>query len=279
MQDKDSDILFEMYQKIYEAPIGPGSSWDDEVDIDPGQSERLSRKQYGEIGEEDVRLVIQNIKAFLQEHEGSVYPGSMSDLKTEIKVIIQDTVEGVNATKAGYAARVIKNELERLNIVEEIPDGEQVHVGNVNNIQEIEDEIEDTLGVDGDDSEPQTKPAVVLLSGEYRVERDEIPLSASQEAKDAYEALLKAGMAFNTHTGKDIIKATGLPYSKAKTIIAELMEIGLVHLPEKDDSGEDRIVDVGDEDEDYDDAVSGEYEKLRRDIYGGESPVMRPDDF
>ena len=47
-----------------------------------------------------------------------------------------------------------------------------------------------------------------------------------------------------------------------------------------DCDGEDKVVDVGDEGEDdYDSAVSSEYDKLRRDIAGGESPVMRPDDF
>ena len=109
MQDKDSDILFEMYQKMYEAPVGPGSAWDDDVDIDPSQSKRLGTSTYGELPEDTVRAIIQNIKAFLQEHENGIYPGSMDDLKVEIKVIIQDTAEGVNATKATYDSRVIKN--------------------------------------------------------------------------------------------------------------------------------------------------------------------------
>ena len=29
MQDKDGDMLFEAYQKIYEAPVDPGESWDE----------------------------------------------------------------------------------------------------------------------------------------------------------------------------------------------------------------------------------------------------------
>ena len=32
--DNDAAFLFEAYSKIYEAPVGPGSSWDDEVSID-----------------------------------------------------------------------------------------------------------------------------------------------------------------------------------------------------------------------------------------------------
>ena len=276
--DKDTDFLFEQYQKIYEAPIGPGSGWDDDVEIDPDQSERLGKSQYGSIVEDDIHRVIANIKTFLSEHEGSVYPGSMDDMKTEIKVIIQDTIEGVNATKANYASRVIRNELKRLNVIDDVPGVDQVQVKDVSEVDTLSDELEDSLDGDGQTN----NPTPFLLSQVYRVERDDLPMSASQDAKDVHELLLKAGMIFNTHTGKDIVKASGLPYSKAKTIIAELIDIGAVHLPDQeDDDTEDRIVDVGDEEgkEDYGTAVSGEYEKLRRDISGGEAITMRPDDF
>lgn len=279
MQDKDSDILFEMYQKMYEAPVGPGSAWDDDVDIDPSQSKRLGTSTYGELPEDTVRAIIQNIKAFLQEHENGIYPGSMDDLKVEIKVIIQDTAEGVNATKATYASRVIKNELKRLNIIDDSNLPDQVEIKNVDNIDEIGDEIEDTL--DGGGDKPVAKNAPIFLSAEYTVDRDDLPMSASQEAKDAHEALLQAGMAFNKHTGKDMIKATGLAYSEAKDILGELVELGVIERPDQVDDDEDRIVDVGGEksDEDYSRAVSGEYEKLRRNISGGEAMTMRPDDF
>ena len=280
--DKDTDFLFEQYQKIYEAPIGPGSGWDDDVEIDPDQSERLGKSQYGSIVEDDIHRVIANIKAFLSEHEGSVYPGSMDDMKTEIKVIIQDTIEGVNATKANYASRVIRNELKRLNVIDDVPGVDQVQVKDVSEVDTLSDELEDSLDSDGQTN----NPTHFFLSQEYKVERDDLPMSASQDAKDVHESLLKAGMAFNTHTGKDIVKASGLPYSKAKTIVTELIDLGAVHLPDQDDAdddadGEDRIVDIGDDEgkDDYGTAVSGEYEKLRRDISGGSAVTMRPDDF
>ena len=270
--DKDSDFLFEAYGKIYEAPVGPGSAWDDEVSIDSSQSERLGKSQYGQIGEEDVYRVIQNIKEFLSDHEGSVYPGSMEDLKLEIKVIIQDTVEGVNATKAGYAARVLRNELQRLNVIDDTVDGTNVEIGNVDKVDSLTDELDDAL--DADD-----KPIDFKLNADYDVDR-EILATASAEAKEAHEELLKAGLAFGAHNGKVIVKATGLPYSVAKIILPELEAIGAVTKIEKEEDDEDKLVDVGDEgDDDYDDIVSSEYGKLQRDISGGESPVMRPEDF
>ena len=275
--DKDSDFLFEAYQKICEAPIGPGSSYDDDPagKIDPGASEKLSRTQYGKITEEDVYRIIANVKSFLEDHEGSVFPGSMDDLKLEIKIIIGETVEGVNPTKAGYASRVIRNELKRLNIISEV-DGNVV-VKDVEKVSEIGDEIEDTLGADTDED----KPRQFTLGAQYDVDRDDLPMSASQEAKDAHNALLRAGMAFGNHTGRDIIKATGLLYSQSKSVIAELEDLGVITKAEKGDrDDEDRVVDVGDEDErDYDTAVGNEYEKLRRNIHSGEAPVIRPDDF
>lgn len=276
--DKDSDFLFEAYQKIYEAPIGPGSSWDDEVSIDPGQSERLAKTQYGGIGEEDIYRIIQNVKEFLSQHEGTVYPGNMEDLKHEIKNIIQNTVEGVNATKAGYAARVFRNELKRLNVIDDTVDGTNLEVQDVEKVDSLTDEMEDALETD---AAPVIKsPSPIQLSGEYNVDRDDLPMSASEDAKEAHAALLKAGMAFGTHLGKDILKASGFPYNKAKGVVGELEKLGVVAKAEQEDSGEDKVVDVGDEGEDdYDAAVSSEYDKLRRDIAGGESPVMRPDDF
>ena len=274
--DKDGDFLFEAYQKIYEAPIGPGSSWDNEISIDPSQTERLGKSQYGNIQEEDVYRIIQRIKDFLGDHEGSVYPGTLEDLKLEIKVIIQDTVDGVNATKAGYAARVIRNELKNLNVIDDTVDGTNVQVKDVEKVDTLSDEMGDALDID---EEPKPTVKALQLSGDYNVDRDDLPMSASDDAKQAHAALLKAGMAFGVHKGKDIIKAIDFPYAAAKGIVAELEEIGAITMAEKEEDDEERVVDVGDEDTDDSDAVAGEYEKLRRDIAGGESPVIRPDDF
>lgn len=273
--DKDSDFLFEAYQQIYEAPVGPGSAWDDELQgkLDAGASERLGKTQYGQIDEEAVHRIIQNIKEFLEDHENSIYPGTLEDLKLEIKVIIQNTVDGVNATKAGYAARVIRNELKRLNVIDDTVDGSNVEVKNVDKVDSLTDELDDAL--DADD-----KPAEFKLSAEYNIDRDDLPMSASPEAKEAHESLLQAGMAFGAHNGKEIVKATGFPYSKAKVVLIELEAIGVITKVEDESDDEDRVVDVGDEGEDdYDAAVDREYETLRRDMEGGSAYTYRPDDF
>ena len=205
--DKESDFIFEAYQKIYEAPVGAGGAYDDDVKFSPERVKQLSGSTYGKISEEDVYAVVRNIKDFLEDHEGSTYPGSMTDFKLEIKVIIQSTLDSVNATKAGYAARVITNELKILDVIDEV--GEMVRVKDVDKVDEIGDELEDTLGTD------EEKSRQFMLNAEYDINRD-IPMSASDEAKEAHDELMSAGMAFGKHKGTDIIKATGILYTAAK---------------------------------------------------------------
>ena len=276
MYDNEADFIFESYGKIYEAPVGPGSSYDDELEgsLDTGASDRLSKAQYGEITEADVHRVIAKIKEFLQGHENSVYPGSMEDMKLEIKVIIGDVLDSVNPTKAGYAARVIRNELKRLNVITDV-DG-AVEVQNVHKVDSVEDELEDTLDVEDNDDAPAAGGFV--LSAEYKVDRDELPHTASQQAKIAHEALLSADMIWGAHSGMDIIKAADMRYADAKDVMSELEELGGIYKIEEEED-EDRVVDVGDESDNYDDVVSGEFDKLQRDMDSGASYTFRPDDF
>ena len=276
MYDNEADSIFESYGKIYEAPVGPGSSYDDELEgnIDPGASDRLGKAQYGEITEADVHRVIAKIKEFLQGHENSIYPGSMDDMKLEIKVIIGDELDNVNPTKAAYASRVIGNELKRLNVITDV-DG-AVEVQNVHKVDTVEDELEDILDVEDTDDAPATSGFV--LSAEYKVDRDELPHTASQEAKIAHEALLSADMIWGVHSGMDIIKAANMRYSDAKDVMTELEELEAIYKID-DEEDDDHIVDVGDETKEYDDAVSGEFGKLQRDMDSGASYTFRPDDF
>jgi hypothetical protein len=276
MYDNEADFIFESYGKIYEAPVGPGSSYDDELEgnLDASASDRLGKAQYGEITEADVHRVIAKIKEFLQGHENSIYPGSMDDMKLEIKVIIGDVLDSVNPTKAGYAARVIRNELKRLNVITDA-DG-AVEVQNVHKVDTVEDELEDTLDVEDTDDAPAAGGFV--LSAEYKVDRDELPNTASQQAKVAHEALLSAGMVFGIHSGMDIIKAADMRYADAKDVMTELEELGGIYKIEEEED-EDRIVDIGDESDNYDDVVSGEFDKLQRDMDSGASYTFRPDDF
>lgn len=272
--DKDCDFLFEAYQQIYEAPVGPGSAWDDEVSIDQSQSERLGKSQYGQIGEEDVYRIIQNIKDFLEGHEGSVYPGSMEDLKLEIKIIIQDTVESVNGTKAGYASRVIRNELKRLNIIQDVEGTDTVIVKDVEKIDGLEDKIEGALDL-VDASVKQT----FKLNDTYEVTgRPEDTLSP--DARKVLAQMLDIG---DELVGREFVKRVDDWYDDIDglKVAIELFNANAIIPAEPEGSDEDHVVDVGDENERGGDAaaVAGEYEKLRRNISGGESPVMRPDDF
>ena len=183
------------------------------------------------------------------------------------------------AARAVHAARVILNALKEDGNLSERLDGTVDIVDT--NIDNVEDELEDVLGVDDKPAvEPQVdriKPGF-QLSNEFTVDRD-LPADVSEDAKEAHAALLDAGMAFGTHTGKDLVKATGLsPLEAAYSAIRELIDRDVILSKDADDETED-VVDVGDEiddetaDKDFIDRTVQSAE------WGNERPAMRPDDF
>ena len=63
-----------------------------------------------------INAIVIKVKSFLTSHENSHYPGSYKDFRQEIVNIVRDEA-GIGSANAGYAARVIQNELRRLNVI------------------------------------------------------------------------------------------------------------------------------------------------------------------
>jgi len=238
MQNRDTEFLFEAYTKIYEAPVDPGEAWD-EPDIvgkfDKGSRERLGKYKVSE--DDTVIGIIDEIKQFLGQHENSHYPGTYKDFRSEVVDIVRN-VSGIGNVNAGYAARVIQNELRRLGVITVDKKQDTVEVNDVEaNKGVIDEELPDDVQA-GIDPESVPETTQLILSGEYEIDRD-IGANVSSEAKQVHRRLLSAGMGMGKFTGKQLVQASELPYSQAKVVLVELIEAGTVYLADKEeDSGE-----------------------------------------
>ena len=142
MQDKDRDLLFEKYRKIYEAPVTwvGGDDEDHSSKLDKGEVDRLSK--YKVTDPEAIKSIINAVKGFLQDHENSHYPGTYKDFRKDIQGLIA-SAGGINKTNAGYVSRVIQNALRRLDLIN--VDGGEVVVNDVD-AQGLDSNLQRKLG-------------------------------------------------------------------------------------------------------------------------------------
>jgi len=150
MRDKDQDMLFEVYQQIYEAPISPGESWDEpSTDVAkkfkglvlPKRKEDV-RTLLGKRGLKDEESQIKGIDAmknFLAQHEGSYYPGGVMEFRSDaLERMMAGT--GLPKINAGYCVRIIANALVFLNVLSIKDDEIKVQdTEKLNNAEEILD--------------------------------------------------------------------------------------------------------------------------------------------
>ena len=243
--NNDEQLIFEAYmQKIDEAPIAPGDSYDEPFEptsIDKAQRKKLAKYSKETIDDDSLEAIIDKVTEFLNSHENKTFPGDEDEFRVKIRDLIVDAGKEsetlkINSTNAFYASRVIKNELKRLNIIQIVP-GQDVEV-------EVEGELKQAVILITTDlrGEFTGKELIVALRDEYKYDK----------AKDISDQLLDAG----------VIK------------VAETDE-------EDDEEGNKKVgdLDLDDSEEDYRSAVDTAYGDLRRDISSGQSPVMRPDDF
>lgn len=237
MKDNDSDLLFEAYRKIYEAPVDPGIEWEDDdvaAKFDTGELERLAK--YKVPSTDVINDIVVGVKAFLEDHEGSHYPGSYKDFRKEIADVIRDRA-GLGSANAGYAARVIQNALRRLNVISVDGATREVEVKEVEpkKVEKaIEKEVDDVVEVQ--------------ISGTYEISRDS-GQTPNSEADKAHEILRKAiGSGFKA-SGRDIINTLrkDMSLDDAKDITTQLLQSDGIIVPEEEDDSEDRIVDTGDD--------------------------------
>jgi hypothetical protein len=163
MQDKDTDLLFEQYRKIYEAPVTwvGGDDEDHSSKLDKSEVGRLSK--YKVTDPEAISSIINAVKEFLQDHENSHYPGTYKDFRKDIQGLIA-SAGGINKTNAGYVSRVIQNALRRLKLID--VSGDQVIVKDVDNkSKELDSKLNSKLGGKKDAVEAiEDTPAVTKFS-------------------------------------------------------------------------------------------------------------------
>jgi len=174
MTDKESQILFEAYRKIYEAPVSPGDAADDPdvaSKMDKGDIEKLAKYKITDPS------VINQIKSgvidYLKQFENSTYPNSYKEFRSDIIDIIRD-VAGIGSANAKYAARVTQNAFRRLNVIS-VDDNGNVVVKDVSDKEDaIEDKIEAGLKDTGSGipsaGPVDTAPAKFDLKTEYTVD-------------------------------------------------------------------------------------------------------------
>ena len=266
MTDKDSGMLFEAYRKIYEAPVDPGGSWDDEDDavvsqFDKGELDRLAK--YKVPDKEMVAKVISAMKSFLLKHENSHFPGTYKEFR---EALVQEVakVAGIGKANAGYATRVVANALKRLNVLSVDGATQAVAVGdmpepNTQKEKQLDKELADGI-----------QDVVELqLRLTYQIGPDS-GATPDSEADKGFELLQQDISSGRTATGKEIINvlkdhgktADGkrLGYDLAKVVAAELMKTDAIFLPDKE---EDEL-EVGPSDADLqktDKYAGGDYDR------------------
>jgi hypothetical protein len=237
MKDSDSQMLFEVYRKIYEAPVDPGGSWGDEdvsSKFDKDEMERLSKYKVGDA--DTVNKVVDAVKNFLAQHENSHYDGTYKEFRAEIVDVVRDAA-GIGRANAGYVARVVQNALKRLDVITIDGATQEVEVSVV-----PEPEVDKVVG-DKVEKVLRVQPGV-------RYEIGAASNSTPGSEPDKAFNLLKKGIGSGfSATGKDIISVLirEMPLASAKFVANELLKVDGIMLPEVEDDAEDRVVDVGGE--------------------------------
>lgn len=242
---KDVQSLTEAYKQIAEAPTDPGPSFGDET-APPEDVKYLDKK--GALSDEDkkdvLNKIVKEVKDMLESYEESHFPGSFKDFRDKIAEIVLDVYPPAGRANAGYTARVIQNYLRDAGVIVD----EKSKGVKVNTVSGAVDEPIAKAAA----AKPAATPKAVTgfeLSAKYDVDRD-VPMTVSDDAKMAHQNLLKQGMLFGQHTGKDLVKASGLSYPRAKVALPELEKAGAIIKAEKEARDDEDIeaLDYGEED-------------------------------
>jgi len=232
---KDVQCLSEAYRQIAEAPTDPGPSFAGDT-APPEDVKYLDKK--GALSPEDkqdvLSKIVKEVKDMLESYEEGHFPGTFKDFRDKIAEIVLNVYPPVGRANAGYTARVIQNHLREAGVIVD----EKSKGVKVNTISSAVDEpIAKAVA-----AKPAAPRAVTgfELSAKYDIDRD-VPMTVSDDAKMAHQNLLKQGMLFGQHTGKDLVKASGLSYAKAKEVLPELEKAGAIIKAEKETRDDDDV--------------------------------------
>lgn len=244
---KDVQSLTEAYKHITEAPTDPGPSFNEPADTpDVKYIGGDVTGGGGDISPEDkidvIDKIVNGVKDMLEAYEEGHFPGSFKDFRDKIAEVVRTVYPPIGKSNSNYVARVIQNDLRKQGvIVDEKSKG--VKVNTVSSA--VNEPIAKALK---EPAKSETIPGW-HLAALYEINRD-IPMSVSDDAKEAHENLLKQGMLWGKHDGKAIVKASGLSYEKAKVALPELERVGVIaKLESEDDEDKDiEALDYNEED-------------------------------
>ena len=244
---KDVQSLTEAYKHITEAPTDPGPSFNEPADTpDVKYIGGDVTGGGGDISPEDkidvIDKIVKEVKDMLEAYEEGHFPGSFKDFRDKIAEVVRAVYPPIGKANSNYVARVIQNDLrEQGVIVDEKSKG--VKVNTISSA--VNEPIAKALK---EPAKSETIPGW-HLAAQYEINRD-IPMSVSDDAKEAHENLLKQGMLWGKHDGKAIVKASGLSYEKAKVALPELERAGVIaKLESEDDEDKDiEALDYSEED-------------------------------
>ena len=252
MNDKDSKLIFENYmQNITEAPVGLGSSWEDDdiaSQFDKGEIDKLSKYKVG--SPELVNQIAAEVKEFISEHEGKVYPGTVKEFKTDIINLVKDIADIGNAN-GKYAARVIANTLSRLDFIDIDAATLEVKVDDNINPDKVEKAVKNKIeGI-----------VTLQLRHDYEI-GSESGQTPDSEADKAFNLITQGlGRGF-TSTGRNIIDILrkDMSLSHAQAVANELLRSDGILVPEAEEDDEQKEIDLGrDVDRGDDRYAAGDY--------------------
>ena len=237
MKDNDSSMLFEAYRKIYEAPIDPGGSWDDDdvgSKFDKTELDKLAKYKVPDVSL--VNKAVEAVKNFLRDHENSHYDGSYKDFRSDIIHVVKDAT-GINATNAKYVARVVQNALRRLDIITIDGATQEVEVGDVPE-PEVDKEV----------TKKVANAFQLQFRSTYEISFESGATPGTEEYK-AHEHLQRAIGRGAKATGRQIIDALRekVSYEDAKRLSNALLKTDGIVIHETEGDDEDKIPDIGDD--------------------------------
>tara|TARA_R110002074_G_scaffold200279_3_gene368222 strand:+ start:555 stop:1445 length:891 start_codon:yes stop_codon:yes gene_type:complete len=296
MMNKDESLIWEAYANLQEAPIKPGDSWDEPVEFDTSSKERLGKYSKDTLDDESLATIVTNIKDFIEAHENSTFPGDESDFQRKIIDLILDAVSEsdtlkINSTNAKYVARVIKNELKNLGAIKVTDDEVDIKDAHPADIEaSVEKGVDIGKAVAVGMKKSSATPGVesksqIKYQARYHLNKE--PSVEHHEQMQAGKNFLMQSDLGLSFTGKELLLALNKltkHLNKSERLATRLLEAGVIEpMEEETEDDEERVVDVGDDDEtgeqDYESSLRSAYADLKRDISSGASPTMRPSDW
>jgi hypothetical protein len=249
VNDKDSKLIFENYmQNVNEAPIGPGSSWEDEdiaSQFDKGELDKLSKYKVSD--PVIVNQIAAELKEFISDHEGKIYPGTVKDFKNDIIDTVR-SVADIGSANGKYAARVLSNTLARLDFIDIDGATQQVKVDDNIDTGKVETAVKDTV----------ESIVAIQLRKDYEIgaESGQTPDS---EADKAYQILKREIGAGWKSTGKNIIDVlrSHLSLEVSKALANTLLQTDGIILPETE-ADEEKEIDMGSDVDSVDDRYAAQ---------------------